>query len=400
VIVQELGENPILYLYRDKSLRKAGSDDIKEAVFEHLKTNKFNVKARRTLESGKRDGEFYKKFKAIVISEDVEADNEEVLDILSGSANLPVLNMKSFTYPNMDGWGNPDNGTIDTLSMNGARIFVQRDDHPIFSTWKHPVDTLTILDFKKLKEAGLNSVMPIQVKMEDSYCLATAYTRNIDPQLAPEEAYYLDGEEQTIIHEIPASKRNGQKYICFPLSRKSTDYLSNDGKNLFKNIMEYLLTGTAVAWEPATLKIKRFAIDEVEAVIDETSSTISMSMDAKLYKELDSLVAAKPKITLSEPDHSFVNPSSGQKVNLKLSMYVPYTFVVSDYIRRHAYEFMLTLTYSQGIEEAYVVGEWVVIYDIYGRKVTTTNENIYTMDLPQGIYIAVTAGGQAIKMMK
>ena len=40
------------------------------------------------------------------------------------------------------------------------------------------------------------------------------------------------------------------------------------------------------------------------------------------------------------------------------------------------------------------------IYDIYGRMVTTTNENIYTMDLPQGIYIAVTATGHTVKLMK
>ena len=44
-------------------------------------------------------------------------------------------------------------------------------------------------------------------------------------------------------------------------------------------------------------------------------------------------------------------------------------------------------------------GEWVNIYDIQGRKVATTNENVYTMDLPKGMYIVQTTRG-TIKIMR
>ena len=55
----------------------------------------------------------------------------------------------------------------------------------------------------------------------------------------------------------------------------------------------------------------------------------------------------------------------------------------------------------QGLEEtAYTVGEWVNIYDIYGRLVATTNENIHAMNLPRGMYIAVTENGTSIKLMR
>ena len=54
----------------------------------------------------------------------------------------------------------------------------------------------------------------------------------------------------------------------------------------------------------------------------------------------------------------------------------------------------------QGIETVYTAGEWVNVYDIYGRKVATTNEDIYAMTLPRGIYIIVTESGQTLKIMK
>ena len=54
----------------------------------------------------------------------------------------------------------------------------------------------------------------------------------------------------------------------------------------------------------------------------------------------------------------------------------------------------------QGIEDVYTAGQWVNIYDIYGRKVATTNEDIYTMELPRGMYIIVTESGETIKIMR
>ena len=54
----------------------------------------------------------------------------------------------------------------------------------------------------------------------------------------------------------------------------------------------------------------------------------------------------------------------------------------------------------EGIEEVYTVGDWINVYDIFGRKITTTNENIYTMELPRGIYIIVTETGQTLKITR
>ena len=406
VIKQDLGVNPILFLYRDKALRKKGSDDVTDAVFTHLKEKNYNVKARRTL-AKLRGEEFYKQFKAIIISEDANADNEEVLDIVRGKVNLPILNMQGFTYPRVTatGWGEPDNGTVDTTTQNGSNIFIQRGEHPIFSKWaeKKTGTKIHILDFEKLKADGINSVMPIAVTLGGTYCLATAYTRNVESEYKPIDAYYKDGERQTIIHEIPANAVRGKgtkKYICFPLSQKCTKYLTADGKQLFESIMAYLLSEEEVSMTSPTLQIQSFSIDGINAVINEEKGQIDLTMDTARYNKLDSLENAAPVITLVDPTLTYVRPASDEPTNLKFSMLVPYQFVVSDYIRRRVYEFSLHLTYPQGIDEVYTAGEWVNIYDIYGRKVTTTNENIYTMDLPRGIYIAVTATGQTIKIMK
>ena len=60
-----------------------------------------------------------------------------------------------------------------------------------------------------------------------------------------------------------------------------------------------------------------------------------------------------------------------------------------------------TLNYSpEGIDEVYAVGDWVNVYDIFGRKIATTNEDIYTMPLPRGVYVIVTESGQTLKITR
>ena len=412
VISQDLGVDPILFLYRRKSLRIKNSDEIKEPAFQALKENKkFNLKARRAYE-GTRNADFYKPFKAVIISEDVSADSPEVIDVLLGNTySLPVLNMKGFTYARPElNWGIPDNGTRDTLTHNSGTIFIQRSEHPIFSkfTNKSNGDKIQILDAAKLEKhgsdnAGTNGVMPINIQLDGTYCLATAYTRSMDPKIDnPREAYFTDGELQTIIHEIPASMRGGKKYICLPLALGdlSYDYLTQDGKKLLEGIMTYLLSSESATIEPASLQITKFSIGDINADIDQTNNLIELKLKASEFAEMDSLRKAKPVITLADPEYTYVTPGSKEEVNLEYCMYTSQKYVVSDYIRRRVYEFTLHLTYPQGIEDVYVAGEWVNIYDMYGRKVATTNENIYTMDLPRGIYIAVTATGQTIKIMR
>ena len=85
---------------------------------------------------------------------------------------------------------------------------------------------------------------------------------------------------------------------------------------------------------------------------------------------------------------------------MRYAIYIPTTFVVTDYINREAYDLTIELYDPQGIEQTYEAGMWVNVYDIYGRKVATTNEDIYTMELPQGMYIIVMENGQSLKILR
>ena len=104
-------------------------------------------------------------------------------------------------------------------------------------------------------------------------------------------------------------------------------------------------------------------------------------------------------ITLADPN-THVTPSVEPSIDLRNAIYFPKTFVVSDYINRRAYSLTIEIYDPQGIEDVYTAGQWVNIYDIYGRKVATTNEDIYTMELPRGMYIIVTESGETIKIMR
>ena len=113
---------------------------------------------------------------------------------------------------------------------------------------------------------------------------------------------------------------------------------------------------------------------------------------------MDSLKAVTPQITLAEPNHTHTNPAIGEEVDLRFASFMPKQFVVTDFINRRAYD--IRIRFPQGIDEVYEAGQWVNIFDIFGRKVATTNEDIYTMNLPHGMYIILTETGQTIKLMR
>ena len=373
----DLGDNPILYLYKNTY------DD---GLFQYL-SQRWTPKPKQAL-NDLREPEYYAKFKLIIISEDADANNPEVLALARGGANLPVLSLNGFSYADGRlGWGNPTNGTVDTLSNNGCNIFVERDDHPIFKGFKKDQK---IQIFSKIDKKG---VMPIAVTLQGSLCLATAYTRSI-------EDYYKDGELQTIIHEIPAKMRGGQKYICFPISRTSTSYLTADGKKLIDAILSYLTDPNASPVVRPELQINRFSLAGVEGVIDQTENTIVVEMTDKQFIAADSLRAAVPDITLADPKYSHVTPDIDAPQDFRFSFYLPVVYTLSDYISSLSYSVSVRVRNSQGIDNVYVAGEWVNIYDVYGRKVATTNEDIYSMSLPQGMYIVVTGTGQTLKIMR
>lgn len=382
----DFGNNPVMYLYKNSLAYE------NDGVYQYLKSfegGSVNLIPRKAKESGAREPYNYSSYKWVLISEDVDADNAEILDIVRNNAsNLPVLNMKSFSYAKGRlGWGEPNNGSIDSTTNNGCNIYVEQPTHPIFKDI-----TATGGKIQVLNKVSKRGVMPIDINnCPGTFCLATAYTRNI-------EDYYTDGEKQTIIHEIPVGLNGRTKnYICFPLAN-TKDNLTSNGKKLLRNIVNYLLGTTHFSGLPE-LKMTGFSVAGYTASINQEENLIELNLTLDQFDAADSLRAVKPVITLAD-GKTHVIPGADEVLDLRYTTFLPKTFVVTDYINRRAYSFFVNITRTEGIDEVYEVGQWVNVFDIYGRKIATTNEDIYTMDLPRGMYIIVTEKGQSIKLMK
>ncbi|MBQ4395638.1 MAG: Ig domain-containing protein [Paludibacteraceae bacterium] len=378
------GNNPILYLYKNNLAYE------KDGIHNYLKGKGKNLIERKAKEDGLRPENQYKNYKLIIISEDADADNAEVLAVIRGGANLPILNLKGFTYTSDRlNWGEPDNGAVDSMATKdkGCNIWIEQASHPIFRqlTNRNRGDKVKILSSYER-----NGVMPIAItNAPGTLCLATGMTRSI-------EDYYAEGEQQTAIHEVPASMRGGQKYICLPVASQVN--LSTEGKKLIDGVVDYLLSQDDPGINTPTLGITAFSVAGMNANINQGNNTISLRMTEQQYTDLDSLKSVEPSITLADPN-THVSPAG--KVSLQYMYVIPQTFVVTDYISRRVYEFMLDLyDPHEGIDNIYEAGQWINIFDIYGRKVATTNEDFRTMDLPRGMYIIVTESGKTLKIMK
>lgn len=379
----EYGENAVLYLYKNNLAYE------QDAVYNYIKgAKKWNLVTRKQKEDGLRPADQYANYKWVLISEDVDADNTEVIQVIRGGANLPVLNLKGFTYAsNRLNWGHPDNGAVDSTATKnkGCKLFIQQPTHPIFAanlSYLRYGDSIAILS-----NYERNGIMPIEITgqaTQGSLCLATGYTRDI-------ENYYGYGAQQTALHEVPASMRGGHKYICLPMARTVT--LNGNGPKLIEGIIAYLTSPEDSGIEAPLPQINSFSLFGFAATINQGDNTILLSLPQEKYEELE---GAEPEIVMADAHtHIETNASS-----LQYAIYLPKVYVVSDYITRRAYSLTIELYDPQGIDEVYEAGMWVNIYDIYGRKVTTTNEDVYTMDLPQGMYIIVTESGKTLKIMR
>lgn len=388
ITVKELnyGTNPVLYLYKNELAYE------RDGVYNYMTGKGKNLITRKTKTDGLRPADQYAKYKWIIISEDADADNQEVLAIIRGGANLPVLNLKGFTYTSDRlGWGEPDNGAIDSTATKdkGCNIWIEQPNHPIFKKMTNVSKNAKV---KILSGYARNGVMPIAINnAQGTLCLATGMTRSIDD-------YYAEGELQTAIHEVPAGMRGGYKYICLPVAREVQ--LSTQGQKLIDGIEDYLLSNAASGITPPTLEIQKFSISDIDANIDQAENTITLRLTEEKYSQLDSLRSVTPKITLAD-QYTHVLPSPDEKLDLRYTYVIPKTFVVTDYISRRTYDFMIDLYDPyESIDQVYEAGQWVNIFDIYGRKVATTNEDIYSMILPRGMYIVVTESGKTLKIMK
>ena len=382
VLPPVVGDNLVLYLYtngdRDAILAKDG-------IVALLK-DQFTFVPRKALSSGLRSDEDYQRYKWVLISEDANANNEEVLALTQRSAILPVLNMKAFSYAEERlSWGDPDNGS---LTDNGRYITVQRDDHPIFQALgKKHGDKIQVLT--EIDEKGL---MPIDINLPGTFCLATSLPRS-------KTDYYSDGKDPyTFLHDVPAGMRGGKKYICLPIAMSSSKNLTTAGKELVKAVVNYLLNDEQSLTAP-NLQITSFIIDGISGNIDQSKNRITFEIDLKEHFDVDKY-AIKPTITLADGTYTHVTPASGEVVDFSESWSFPVAYEVSDYINRRVYEVAIRFFTSEGIEDVYAVGDWVNIYDIFGRKVSTTNEDIYHMVLPRGVYVIVTETGQTFKIMR
>ncbi len=378
----DLGNDPVLYLYKNNLAYE------QDGIYEYLTSaagGKKNLIARKAREDGLRPAEQYAKYKWVLISEDVDANNAEVLAIAEGGANLPVLNLKSFTYaPGRLDWGEPDNGSI---TDNARSITVLRADHPIFASMAGISQGQKIDILSAINKKGL---MPAAIDYEGTLCLATAWTRDINN-------YTGDGIQETFLHEVPAEMRGGKKYICLPIALQSSKNLSANGKKLISSVINYLLSSKATIDLPE-LKITSFKINGVAGTIDQVNNTINVSFDITKNPTLD-LTNIIPEVTVaSQLTHAV--PNNGEAVDFSKSSFAPVVYIVTDYINRRAYDVTVSTYNPEGIEDIYSVGEWVNIYDIYGRKVTTTNEDIYQMALPRGVYIVVLENGETFKIMR
>lgn len=378
----DYGSNAVLYLYKNNKAYE------KDGVYKYLNgtgTGKYHLIERKAKLDGLRPADQYAHYKWILISEDVDADNPEILALARGEGNLPVLSMKSFSYtPERLNWGEPNNGSL--TYEEGRFITVVRDDHPIFKDYLQKKKGDRILVLKEIENKGL---MPVAVNYQGTLCLATARTRDIDN-------YDLDGPEETFLHEVPAEIHRNQKYLCLPISMDASNHLHDDGKKLIDACVKYILSSSASIKLP-DLAITEFKIGSYKGIIDDNENRIVIEVPAQDSTEMH---AVTPEITLASPlthvTPKWVN-ADGTIDFSNWSFGVPHT--VSDYINVRTYDVIVRLQYAQGIE-AVEANEWINIYDVYGRKVTTTNEDYRTMDLPKGMYIIVTESGQTIKIMR
>ena len=192
--------------------------------------------------------------------------------------------------------------------------------------------------------------------------------------------------------------RGSKKYICLPIAMSSSKNLTTAGKDLVKAVVNYLLNDEQSLSVP-NLQITSFIIDGISGNIDQSKNRITFEIDLKEHFDVDKY-AIKPTITLADGTYTHVTPASGEVVDFSESWSFPVAYEVSDYINRRVYEVAIRFFSSEGIEDVYAVGDWVNIYDIFGRKVSTTNEDIYHMVLPRGVYVIVTETGQTFKIMR
>lgn len=372
------GKPTLLYLYKNTE-----NDGLYSYITSSQKYGYFARPAAETMAAANN----YASYDAVVISEDVDATNNEVLDIIR-SLQKPVINMKVFTYSKSRlGWGDPDNGSI-----SNTKIKVLRSSHAIFAGLNSTNGEVTVLS----AVSDNKGLMPAEVSYAGTVCLATAPKRG--------ENYSDDGEPQTLIHEVPASMRGGAKYISLPIGLSSTANLTLDGKKLFDNIISYLTAAGSSGAEAPTIQITGFSINGVAGIIDQQAKTILVNLPAGT-----NLSALTPQVTLADNKLTYVTPGSGETVDFS-DLHYGVVYTVSDYITKVRYTAKVRV--GTGLENAendglWVGGStlynpegvWVNIFSMSGQLLTTTNSDFSFDKLPRGMYIVKSENNTTLKVL-
>ncbi len=361
------GKPTLLYLYKEKD-----TDGLLDYIVTSKKYGYFARPAAAELATTDK----YSNFDAIIISEDVDATNQEALDIVR-SLQKPVLNMKVFTYSsNRLGWGDPDNGSI-----TNTKATILQSTHEIFNGLsKSELEVISAVE-------GNKGLMTADIT-HGGICLATAPKRG--------DNYDDDGEPQTFIHEV---RDRGAKYLSLPIAASSLANLTADGKRLFDNMISYLVSTTTSAVSIPTVQITAFSIDGVQGVIDQNAKTINLTMPAGTNTS-----ALTPVVTLADSKLTTVSPANGETVDFSDSHYgVIYT--VSDFVTKVRYTVKVRVATDLediqadglavlGDQLRNTQGVWVKIYNVSGQLITTTNSDFSFENLPRGLYIIQSENAQ------
>ena len=187
-------------------------------------------------------------FDLVVLHESIGGKNVTGLVGAAKTADVPVLNTKSYFYNSgRFDWGTPNAGkTVNGCTQNAAYSNIA--SHPIF-------DGVTVTDgaVQVVTTAAAKAMQPVGtiVAGYEGYVLATS----------PNDA----SGKGAAIHELTAADRGvaSAKYLMISVSNNGLNDLTANGQLLFKNAAAYLLSDEA--WTPTlataniTLNSKGFA---------------------------------------------------------------------------------------------------------------------------------------------
>lgn len=312
----------------------------------------------------------YDAYDLVVVHESVSGNNAQLVALKS--VDKAILNFKAYSYTNGRwSWGAPNNG----LSTNLA-VTVQQPSHPIFDG----VDAVA---------AG--TALEIISAVANSKGIQPADVNNLPGSINVATAPKGDGNPAVAIHDVPAAVRGvTSKYIMIPLFQDTYQHLNATAFKLIDNALAYLFSETQFAVPDLT--IATFKAGDYDGVIDEENGTITV-----LVRDFaTNLAALEPVITLNGVSTT-VSPAGPQ--DFTNSMAVPVVYTVGDMINKKAYNVTIsvdpTAVNSTNMTSYFFDGqviqnperETLKLYDISGRMILESNENISMKSFSQGVYI-------------